>query len=67
MYNHILKVLPVTNALVRREVTDSLARCQLHLGEYNEALAYAKSLVGYTPPPNTPPSLSLYFMESTYI
>ena len=49
MFNHILEILPSTNALVRREVTDSLARCQLHLGEYSKALVYAKSLVGYTP------------------
>ena len=62
-YNRILEILPATNALVRREVTDSLARCQLHLGEYSEALVYAKSLVGYTPLPPTLHPL-LHFMES---
>ena len=63
MYNHILEILPPTNALVRREVTDSLARCQLHLGEYSKALVYARSLVGYTPfLPAHPSSLSLHFI-----
>ena len=47
VYHHVLELLPPTNALVRREVADSLARCQLHLGGYVEALEYAKSLVSW--------------------
>jgi len=47
IYHHVLELLPPTNALVRREVADSLARCQLHLGGYVEALEYAKSLVSW--------------------
>ena len=47
VYHRILEILPPTNGLVRKEVTDSLTRCQLHLGGYLEALEYAKSLVGW--------------------
>ena len=44
-YEAVLKEVPVSNSVVHREVTDSLARCWLHVGEFQRALEKGQMLV----------------------
>lgn len=44
-YEAVLKEVPLSNSVVHREVTDSLARCWLHVGEFQKALEKAQLLV----------------------
>ena len=44
-YEAVLKEVPLSNSVVHREVTDSLARCLLHVGEFKNALEKAQLLV----------------------
>lgn len=46
LFEQVLELLPQMNAMVKREVTDSLARCYSKLGEYERAKEKALQLVG---------------------
>ena len=45
LFEQVLVLLPPLNAMVKREVTDSLARCYRHLGAYQRAKERATQLV----------------------
>ena len=45
LFEQVLELLPPMNAMVKREVTDSLARCYRHLGDYQKAKERAAQLV----------------------
>ena len=45
LFEQVLELLPPLNAMVKREVTDSLARCYRHLGEHQKAEETAKQMV----------------------
>lgn len=45
LFEQVLELLPPLNAMVKREVLDSLARCYDHLGQHNLAQERAKQIV----------------------
>ena len=45
LFERVLELLPPLNAMVKREVTDSLARCYNQLGEHQQAKERAEKLV----------------------
>ena len=45
LFEQVLELLPQLNAMVKREITDSLARCYSHLGEHRLAEERAKQMV----------------------
>ena len=45
LFERVLELLPPLNAMVKREVTDSLARCYSQLGEHQQAKERAEQLV----------------------
>ena len=45
LFERVLELLPPLNAMVKREVTDSLARCYSQLGEHQRAKKRAEQLV----------------------
>ena len=45
LFEQVLELLPPLNAMVKREVTDSLARCYNHLGQHQLAEERAKQMV----------------------
>ena len=45
LFEQVLELLPPLNAMVKREVVDSLARCYSHLGQHQLALERAKQMV----------------------
>lgn len=45
LFERVLELLPPLNAMVKREVTDSLARCYARLGEHQRAREKAEKLV----------------------
>ena len=49
LFESVLELLPPLNAMVKREVTDSLARCYSQLGEHQRAKKRAEQLVRLSP------------------
>lgn len=49
LFERVLELLPPLNAMVKREVTDSLARCYSQLGEHRQAKERAEQLVRWSP------------------
>lgn len=45
LFEQVLELLPPLNAMVNREVVDSLARCYSHLGQHQLAQERAKEMV----------------------
>lgn len=45
LFEEVLKLLPPLNAMVKREVIDSLARCYSYLGQHHKAKERAEQLV----------------------
>lgn len=45
LFEQVLELLPPLNAMVKREVVDSLARCYSHLGQHELAQESAKQMV----------------------
>lgn len=45
LFEQVLELLPPLNAMVKREIVDSLARCYSHLGQHRLAEERAKQMV----------------------